>query len=227
MVANRVPPKGLCSVLAAHGPIFAFTILFCIATWPAVGNEPRRIYFLESLSPTQPAAIRTIEGFKKRLNEKTPESFEIFIDYMELGRFPGQAHIDRILQFLAGKYRDKPPDVLIPLGRAAVPFIRQHRDVVAPQVPIIMANVPTRTATEAMDHFTNTVWVVTEYDFVKTLELAQRLQPDARNLVVVAGASEYDRSWVNDARRELEPYRDRYKISYVVGLPYDEMLREV
>lgn len=224
---HRVLPTGLRSVFPAHTSIFVFTILFSIVSWPAAGNEQRRrIYFLESLSPTQPAAIRTIEGFKKRLSEKTTESFEIFIDYLDLARIPGQAHIDGSARFLAEKYAEAPPDVLIPLGRAAIPFMLTHRDVVAPQVPIIMANVPARAAAEAKA-LANTVWVVTEYNFAKTLVLAQRLEPKARNLVVVAGASEYDRSWVNDARRELEPYLDRYKINYIVGLPYDEMLREV
>jgi hypothetical protein len=194
---------------------------------PAAGNDQRRrIYFLESLTPTQFAAMRTIEAFKKRLSEKTTESFEIFVDYMDLERFPGQAHIDRTAQFLAGKYAQAPPDVLIPLGRAAVPFMLQYRAAIAPHVPIIIANVPARAATPK-EALADTVWVVTEYNFPKTLELAQRLQPDARDLVIVAGASDYDQSWVNDARRELAPYLDRYNTKYVVGLPYDEMLKEV
>jgi len=194
---------------------------------PASGNDQRRrIYFLESLSPTQPAALRTIAGFQKRLSERTSESFEIFIDYLDLGRFPGQAHIDRSVQFLAGKYADAPPDVLIPLGRAAIPFMQKYRDVVAPQAPIIITSVPTRAAAEVKG-LPDTLWVATEYNFAKTLELAQHLQPEARHLALVAGASDYDRSWVDDARRELAPHLDRYQTTYLVGLPYDDMLKEV
>jgi hypothetical protein len=224
---RRAQPTALRSVFAAHGVFLALVILSCTASWPAAGNEQwRRIYFLESLAPTQPAAVHTIEAFRKRLSERTSERFEIFVDYMDLGRFPGEAHIDRTVRFLAGKYADAPPDVLIPLGRAAVPFLLKHRDVIAPQVPIIVTSVPARAAAEAKG-LANTVAVVTEYNFSKTLQLARLLQPRSRNLVVVAGASEYDRSWVNDARRELEPYLDRYEMRYLVGLPYDEMLREV
>src|SRR5262245_38940719 len=147
---QHVLPTGLRSVVEARGVRFVSVILFCIASWPAGGNEQRRrIYFLESLTPTQFAAVRTIEAFRKRLSEKTSENFEIFVDYMELGRFPGQAHIDRMVRFLAGKYAEAPPDILITLGRAAVPFMQQYRDVLAPQVPIIIANVPARTAAEA------------------------------------------------------------------------------
>jgi C4-dicarboxylate-specific signal transduction histidine kinase len=145
---------------------------------------------------------------------------------LELGRFPGQAHIDRSVRFLAGKYAEAPPDVLIALGRAAIPFMAKYRDVIAPRVPIIIASVPVGQVAQA-DPLANTVSVVTDYNFAKTLELARRLQPEAHNLVVVAGASDYDRSWANDARRDLEAYADRYQIKYLVGLPYDEMLNEI
>lgn len=55
--------------------------------------------------------------------------------------------------------------------------------------------------------------MVTEYDFAKTLEFARRLQPKGRQIVVIAGTSDYDRMWLDDARRDLDPYRDCYEIS--------------
>src|SRR5215471_419717 len=174
---HRVLPIGLHGVCARRVHIVIYAILLCAGSSSVASSvEQRRIYFLESLSPTQPATIRTIEGFKKRLNEKTTESFEIFIDYMELGRFAGQAHLDRTLLFLTGKYAEKPPDILIPLGRAAIPFMLRYRDVVAPQVPVIFASVPARVAAEAKA-LANAAYVVTEYNFAKTLELAHRFQP--------------------------------------------------
>jgi signal transduction histidine kinase len=213
-------------VAASRGAVF-LAILYCAAWSPAAGDEPRRrIYFLESLAPTQPAAIRTIEAFRRRIGEKTSENFEIFIDYMELERFPGQENIDRTVRYLQGKYSEAPPAVLIPLGRAAVPFMLHYRKIIAPDVPVIMTSVPARATREAAG-LDNAVWVVTDYDFGKTLEFARRLQPKARQIVVIAGTSDYDRLWLDDARRDLESYRDRYEIRYLTDLPYDELLRQV
>ncbi len=186
----------------------------------------RRIYFLESLSPTQPAAMRTIEAFKRRLSEKTTERFEIFIDYMELVRFPSQSHIDQTVEYLSGKYAEAPPDILVALGRAAIPFVVKNRNALGPNVPTIIANVPARDVTKT-GQFDNLYFVATEYSFSKTLELALRLQPKASNIAVIGGASDYDRQWLTDARRELQPYSDRYTIKYIEGLPYDEMLKQV
>jgi signal transduction histidine kinase len=173
----------------------------------------------------QPAAIRTIEAFQAQLGQRTSESFDIFIDYLELARFPSQAHIDSSVRYLTQKYAEAPPDVLIPLGRAAVPFILKYRDAIAPQAPVIITSVPAREVEATA--LAGAVWVVTEYNFARTLELARQLQPTARNLVVVGGASPYDLSWVNDARRDLEPYENLYNTKYIVGRPYDKMLQEV
>jgi signal transduction histidine kinase len=204
--------------------IVAFVVLLCVGCQSATADQRRRIYFLESLSPDLPAAVRTIDAFKKRLSEKTPEQFEIFIDYMEVVRLPTQAHVDRTVQYLSGKYREAPPDVLITLGRAAVPFLVKYRDAIAPNVPIILTSVPSDIKTDALQ---NVYWVTTEFSFSKTMELAQRLQPKATNVVVVGGASEYDRQRVDLARRELQQYSDRYNIKYIAGLSYDETLNEV
>ena len=219
--------RGTRRIVPARAGAVALAILYGVACSPATADEqPRRIYFLESLAPTQPAAIRTIEAFKHRLGERTTESFEIFVDYMELERFPGQAHIDQTVRYLQGKYAEAPPAVLIPLGRAAVPFMLRYRKVIAPDAPVIMTSVPARATSEASG-LDNAVWVVTEYDFAKTLEFARRLQPKARQIVVIGGTSDYDRMWLDDARRDLEPYRDRYEISYLTDLPYDELLTQV
>ena len=208
-----------------RAPALTLVALLCIACQPSDAADRRRIYFLESLSPALPAAVRTIDAFKKRLSEKTTEQFEIFVDYMESVRLPSQAHIDRTVQFLSGKYREAPPDVIITLGRAALPFMAKYRDAIAPNVPVILTSVPSTDA-QASD-LSNVFWVTTEYSFSKTIDLAHRLQPNAQNLVVVGGASEYDRKWLDLARRELQQYSDRYTIQYIANLSYAETLKEV
>jgi len=205
--------------------IAAVIVLLCIGCQADAADQRRRIYFLESLSPALPAAVRTIDAFKKRLSETTSEEFEIFVDYLELVRLPSQMHIDRTVQYLSGKYAEAPPDVLIALGRAALPFMAKHREAVAPHVPLILVSVPSLDAKES--RLDNVFWVNTEYSFSKTVELARQLQPDARHLVVVGGAGVYDQRWLTDARRELQPYNERFTTKYIVGLSYEDTLREV
>ena len=205
--------------------VLSAVMLLCLVCQSADAAQRRRIYFLESLSPALPAAVRTMDAFKKRLGEKTDEQFEIFVDYMELVRLPSPTHSDRTAEYLSGKYREAPPDVLITLGRAGLPFMAKYRDAIAPNVPVILTSVPATDA-KASD-LQNVFWVTTEYSFSKTLDLARRLQPNARNLVIVGGASNYDRQWLDLARRELEQYSNQYNIKYIAGLSRDDTLSEV
>ena len=68
---------------------------------------------------------------------------------------------------------------------------------------------------------------ISDYDWPKTLALAASLQPTARDVVVISGASEHDRYWNEDARRDLEPYFQSYNVRYLAGLPHEALLEEV
>jgi signal transduction histidine kinase len=101
----------------------------------------------------------------------------------------------------------------------------KNRETIASHVPLILVSVPSLDAKES--RLDNVFWVNTEYNFSKTLELARQLQPGARHLVVVAGAGAYDQRWLTDARRELQPYSERYNTKYIVGRSYEDTLKEV
>ncbi len=202
-------------------------IILCVGqAVAATGGERRRIYFLEALSPALPASVQTMQGFRQRLHERTSEEFEIFVDHMELGRLPSKAHLKSTVKYLSQKYAEAPPDVLITLGRAALPVLVQHPNMVGPSVPILVANLPS-TAVLNTNELQNAVYIVSRYDFLNTLKLAEQLQPNAQNLVIVGGASEYDRQWLDDARRQLQSKAVFYKTRYVTDLSYEEMLNEV
>src|SRR6478672_1344299 len=110
-------------------PLFAILIVLCVGfEAAAANNQRRRIYFLEALSPGVAAHIRTIAGFNRRLHERTEEEFEVFVDYMELLRLPGQGHINSTVSYLSQKDAEAPPDILITLGRAAIPVMLNNQN---------------------------------------------------------------------------------------------------
>jgi signal transduction histidine kinase len=209
-----------------HNQLFPILLILCVSqAVAATGGERRRIYFLEALSPALPANVQTIQGFKQRLHERTNEEFDIFVDYMELGRLPSRAHLDSTVSYLSQKYAEAPPDVLITLGRAVLPVLK-HPSMVGPSVPILIANLPS-TAVLNANELRNAVYIVSRYDFLNTLKLAEQLQPNAQNLVIVGGASEYDHQWLDDARRQLQSDVAAYKTRYITDVTYEEMLNEV
>ena len=227
MVNLQTSPRNLGRWLINLGLCLPCALLLLIAAWPAQADAAsRRILLLEGLTATQPAGMQTLEAFKNRLREKGSKDVEIFIEFLELGRFPGEADQARTARYLGEKFSEKRPDLLVPISRGALEFVMKNRDNFGPTTPIVYC-CTAAAAASAMDLPRDVVGVINEYNWSKTLDLAERLQPDARNLVVISGASAYDREWLQDLRREIEPRAKRYTTRYVTGLPYDEMLREV
>jgi PAS domain S-box-containing protein len=221
-------PRRLRRASAAVLGSLACLLAFQTVGWAAAsGSTAQRILLLEGLTPTQPAGLRTLEAFKNRLKEKGgSKDIEIFIEFLELGRFPGEAHRARVARYLSETFAEKPPDLVIPISRGALEFLMQYRDIVAPNIPVLYCCTAAAAAT-ALNLPRGIVGVVNQYDWSKTLDLAERLQPDARDLAIVSGASPYDREWLEDLQRELESRMQRYHARYLTGLPYDRLLREV
>src|SRR5690348_7679607 len=90
-----------------HFLIACCTMLTVSTVCASAAETPFRVFFLESLSSNLPAASRTMEGFRQRLKEKNAaERVEVFVDYMDLVRFPSKFHRDQTAQYLSGKFAE-------------------------------------------------------------------------------------------------------------------------
>ncbi len=194
---------------------------------PSASAEPaRRIFLIEGLAPWQPGGAASHEAFRQRLREKSSVNHEIYLDYLELGRFPGQAHEERMARFLAEKFAQNPPHLLVPNGPGSLRLLVRHRDAIAPGVPIVYC-CATDAALDALDLPRDVVGVVMEYNWAETLALAARLQPGVRDLVLISGASELDKVWRERALGELAPHLPNYHVRSLFDVNYDDLLKEM
>ena len=71
------------------------------------------------------------------------------------------------------------------------------------------------------------VGIKMRFDAAATLKFALQIQPDTRQVVVVSGASPYDRTLETLTRQELADYKDRLNLTYLSALPVTEILHAV
>src|SRR4029077_17309899 len=126
-------------------------------------------------------------------------------------------------RYLSEKYAERPLDLVITLNTEALRFAIKFRYLFAPNVPIVFSCGQREMMEGAVDRPPDVTGIVIEYDITKTLELAERLQPDAPNLVLIFGASEIDRRWLEMYRTQLAPHEARFNTTYLVGLPLETM----
>ena len=181
---------------------------------------------LHAFNYTFPATTLIADGARKRLLERSPQPLEIDADFLDLARNTDAEYESRIAMFLRAKYQKRPPDVVITLGSAALPFIVRHRDDFAPNAPVVFTAIsPQNYGASRLPP--NVTGIITEFNLDKTLALAERLQPEASRLFVIAGSGAVDRLWQSTARKTIEDRQRKFEVTYLFERSYANLVDEV
>jgi signal transduction histidine kinase/ABC-type uncharacterized transport system substrate-binding protein len=151
---------------------------------------------------------------------------DIISEYLDMSRFHGEQYQRLMGEHIAEKYGSKSIALTIALGTPSLQFVLSQRPALGTAMPIVYCCVKSSTVME-LGKADNVYGVVSDYDIRPTVQLAMRLQPNARRLLLISGASEMDQLFEKEARRSLESLRSRLSIQYLSGLPKSELQREV
>jgi PAS domain S-box-containing protein len=202
-----------------------------MAWWPSGAvaqstNQRRHILLLfpgENLPSVYDPFVRSFRATVATVASEPPV---LFTEYLDTQRFPEAEQQRVMIEFLRAKYAAMRIDLVVAFGPRSLMFLTRNRASVFPSVPVVFAGVgDTYLQTRGLPQATT--GVMSRIDPVETVELALTLQPAATSLVVVAGASELDKTWEAAARRELAVFEGRLKTSSLSGRPMPELLREV
>jgi PAS domain S-box-containing protein len=181
---------------------------------------------LHAFNFTFPSTTTIADAARKRLLEISPQKVEFDADFLDLARVSDPEHEQRTAEFLRNKYAHAPPDLLLTLGSAALPFILKYRDAIAPKTPVVFTSISAHNL--ALQRLPPGVTgVITEFNLAKTLNLAERLQPAARRIFVIAGNGATDRLWHTVARNAVENRERKFEATYLYGLPHEKLVSEL
>jgi signal transduction histidine kinase len=198
-----------------------------VAPWPACAQDAvRRALILYPENNVYRQGLIVGEAFRKRLREQSSVDIEAFSDFLDLSRFPEEGHRQRIVGYLAEKYAQTAPDLVFAVGPEVLQLLSSNRGVLMPNVPIVTCCMLPETVA-AIGRLGDVAGVASEVDLANTLALAERLQPKARRLVVIAGASAFEQRWTAIVRAQLAPHEGRFLTKYLVGLAREALAKEV
>ncbi len=159
-----------------------------------------------------------------RSHVSAPVNF--YVEYLEAQRFRSQDYEKSLSETLRQTYGKQKLDLVIVAVYPALQFALEFRERIFPGVPIVfMMIVPERLQGHKLAP--RVTGVTLRGDVQGTLDLALHLNPDAKNVAVVGGTSEFESYWVNVTHRELQLRSERVNEIDLVGLPPDELLRQV
>lgn len=190
-----------------------------MASRPAVAaDHPRNILVLLSSQPELPANQAVVRGLESVL--KTNPDIHVFYEFLDAMRFPGEAHLQQSEQYLRSKFAATHFHIAIAIGPEALDFLTRDTGLISSS-NVVFGGI---SADRSLPPNTGASGIVSRFDIVTTLDLAQRLQPHLGHIAVVTGASPFDKAWELKAREKFSGLKGKYEFSYLAGLPLGELL---
>ncbi|MCC7220648.1 MAG: sensor histidine kinase [Candidatus Contendobacter sp.] len=186
-----------------------------------------RVVILNAADPYLPAFLaldRSLREAITRAEHGAPT--ELYAETLDMFRFPQTLLAEDVVALLRKKYRDLKVDVVVAAGSIAFDFAQRYRAEIWPGAAIVFHSVPA-TALKGRSLDPRTIGVPVQLEFERTLDLALRLRPATRRLVVVAGTAEPDRGHLSLAQAILARYAGRLDVQYLVGLTLAETVAAV
>ena len=134
-----------------------------------------------------PANVIVDEAIRATFAAETNDRIEFHSEFLDVSRFPGEAQQQRQRDFLRDKYRERPPDLVIAGGGPALEFLLKYRADAVPRCADCALSESEALPKEMPDAKIAGIPILRTA--ASTLELALSLQPDTRNVAVVAGSA--------------------------------------
>jgi PAS domain S-box-containing protein len=173
-----------------------------------------------------PANVAVDTALRDSLGQETDNPPTYLSEFLDFSRFGSSAYDKLLSDFFRSKYAGQHLDVIVASGPLAFQFVLRHQADLFTRIPVVLCGV-SRESFQTQTLPPNFVGVPIAVEPLPTVELALRLQPEAREIVIVTGASEFDRLWEATLRRDLPHLQTSVPIRYLSGLALDDILREL
>jgi PAS domain S-box-containing protein len=192
----------------------------------AASKDPRRVLLIYADEKDLPMNLLIDAKLRSSFREKLGDGVELFSEYMDVSRFPDQRFHRKLLEFLHDKYSAHGLDLIVAIDHPALDLIQLHRHWFFPATPVVFCCV-TEAEYRARRIGPGVTGIPAKLDYRPTLELALRLHPGTRRVVVIAGATKDDTQIMADARRDFRPFQDKVEFRYLVGLRMADLRQKV
>ena len=199
-----------------RGPLRRGDAIAC-RRWRNQGPDPQRH------GPTLPAFLVHDAAMREALAKSTTQRFQFFSEALDAHRFAFADFEQDFFTLLRNKYKGVTFDVVVPVSEPALNFVRRHRSELWPDAWVFFYGVPQQ-AIQGIESEARMAGILTRRTVDKTVELARKLQPSARRLLVISGEPQPEKEAVEMARGA---FADMPEVEFAFGLPLPELVQRV
>lgn len=195
---------------------------------PAAGSEfkeVRRVAVFYEQGLSSPA-VALVDREMRATLEASDYQIELYPEYLETTLFDDPADQQGFREAYIRKYQNRRPDLIIVVGPSPLRFMAESHEKFFADIPVVFGGTSEQQADNPTlsSQFTG-CWEI--FDPTKTLDAALRLQPGSKRVVVVSGASSFDKHLEAIFRGQLRPYETRLEFTYLSGLDMADLLNRL
>jgi len=177
----------------------------------------RRVLILNEVGTSYPGINIIDKGIRSALQD-SPYHLEFYTEHMDTMLFPDAADQKLFRDFYLRKYENRKPDVIITVGPSPLEFMQEVHQKAFPGIPIVFC-LPHGSVPGIPELDSSFTGVENDIEAAKTVDVALRLLPGTKNVVVAGGTSPYDRKEQAVIKQQLRIFEGRLNVSYLTDLP--------
>jgi signal transduction histidine kinase/ABC-type uncharacterized transport system substrate-binding protein len=188
-------------------------------------HEVRRVLVFYEQGMSSPAVAFTDREMRAALDESRYQ-IELYTEYMETALFDDPAEQQELRESYIHKYQNRKPDLIITLGPSPLQFMVNSHENFFAGIPIVFGGTSEKEVDNPTldSHFAG-CWEM--FEPAKTLDVALRLQPGSKHVVVVGGVSPFDRHLEAIYRESLRGYEASLDFTYFTDLNMPNLLERL
>lgn len=166
-----------------------------------------------------------MQGIEETLSSQ-PENIEVWIEYMDTKRFPDERHRNHLFEQYRNKYANRRFDAIITADDNALNFLLQRRAAIFNDTPVVFAGI--NNFDPSMLHGHSAITGVVEHpDFAETINIAHRLHPTAKSIVVALPETTTGKAIKMRLRGTHNTKENEINIELWEGLAFETLLEKL
>lgn len=189
----------------------------------------KRVLILYTHRVALPITQQWDKGIRASLQAEIKQPVTIDVEYVDSDRLGGKEAIEKWFALLLLKYAATPPDLIIPVFDPAAIAFANHAQALFPSADVVFCSINLRTqANLRIDN--KTAGVTYQIDYRKTLDLAKKVLPKLKRVILVCGSSRENLALMEEFKREIQDKEvdenNAAQIEYWIGTPIEEMCEQ-
>ncbi len=193
--------------------------IFMVIISFAYAKEKKNVLYLNSYHHGYQWSDKLLEGIRSVIDESLFK-VDLQIEYMDSKKYQYDYIKSRLLTLYGEKFKDEDFDVIIVSDNDALNFIQSNGKALFGNVPVVFCGVNDIDSVELTDG--NITGVVESFDLLSTIDVARRLHPEKRRMIVVGDQSTAGRA----IERQVDGMMATYDKDFLVEFWFQLSLAE-